>query len=252
MKIPRILFSLLLLSFLSLNFSTNGFATIDSGIVQGNVDDIAKTVLTYFPKVSGTVVSIDGEKVIVDLGKEKGVSKGVLLTVYREKDPFYHPVTGVQLGRYEEVIGTVEVERIESDHLEARKITPDDEIRPGDGVRISAARIPVGITSLSPEGPNFLTAELISALSETGRFRIDSLPPQSDLHQALSRKDLYLIRLTTSKDQEHFLVKLDIQNTQTGQSLSEMAVRIVQSAESDLILEHLQYQLFERQQNQTK
>ncbi|WDT80201.1 MAG: hypothetical protein MPW14_24435 [Candidatus Manganitrophus sp.] len=45
-------------------------------------------------------------------------------------------------------------------------------------------------------------------------------------------------------------MKLEIQNTQTGKSLSEMTVQVVQSEESDLILEHLQYQLFQRQQAQ--
>ncbi len=252
MKALRLLLSLLFCSLFSLVFSPNGFATIDPGVVQGNIDDIAKTVLTYFPKVAGTVVSVDGETVIVNLGKEKGVSKGVLLTVYREEEPFYHPVTGVPLGRFEEEVGTVEVEQIEGDHLNARKITPGESIRAGDGVRISAARIPVGITSLSPGGPDFLATELVSALSETGRFRVDSLPPQSSASDAFTRKNLYLIRLAASKVEGQFLVELEIQNTQTGQSLSKMAVQIVQSEESDLILEHLQYQLFERQQSQIK
>lgn len=229
----------------------NGSAAVDSGIVQGNIDDIAKTVLTYFPKVTGTVVSVDGEMVIVNLGKEKGVSKGVLLTVYREKEPFHHPVTGVQLGRFEEEVGTIEVEQIEADHLKARKINPDDSILTGDGVRISATRIPLAVTSLSKEGPEFLTTELVSALAETGRFRVDPLPPQSNVADALNRRDLYLIRLTSSQEEGRFLMKLEIQNTKTGGALSEMAVQIVQSEESDLILEHLQYQLFERQQNQT-
>lgn len=252
MKVFCLLLSLLFFSVFSLNFPKNGFAAIDPGVVQGNIDDIAKTVLTYFPKVNGTVVSIEGERVIVNLGKEKGISKGVLLTVYREKEPFYHPITGVPLGRFEEKVGTVEVEQIESDHLQARRITPGESIRAGDGVRISAVRIPVGITSLSPDGPDFLTTELVSALSETGRFRIDSLPPKSGIGDALNRKNLYLIQLTTSKDEGRFLMKLEIQNTQTGQALSEMSVQIVQSDESDLILEHLQYQLFERQQSQIK
>lgn len=251
-KALRLLLSLFLFSFFLSHFPTSGFAAIDPGLVQGNIDDIAKTVLTYFPKVTGKVVSVDGEEVVVDLGKEKGIAKGALLTVYREKEPFYHPVTRVQLGRFEEEAGTIEVEQIEENQLKARKMTPEESILPGDGVRISSARIPVGVTSLSPDGPGFLITELISALSETGRFRIDSLPPQATVRDALNRKDLYLIRLTISKEEDHFVVKLEIQNAQTGHPLSEMAVQIVQSDESDLILEHLQYQLFERRQNQTK
>lgn len=242
----------LFISFFSFFSSRDGFAANDPGAVQGNIDDIAKTVLTYFPKVSGAVTSIDNEVVIVDLGKERGVAKGVLLTVYREKEPFYHPVTGVQLGRFEEEVGTIEVDQVEGNHLTARRISTGEPIRAGDLVRISAARIPVGVTSLSPDGPDFLVTELISALSETGRFRVDLLPVQTNPGDALKRNKLYLIRLTTSKEEGRFLMKLEIQNTQTGKSLSEMTVQVVQSEESDLILEHLQYQLFQQQQEQPK
>lgn len=250
-KALRLLFPLFL-SFFFLIFSLDGFAAIDPGIIQGNIDDIAKTVLTYFPKVNGTVASVENETVIVDLGKERGVTKGVLLTVYREKEPFYHPVTGVALGRFEEEVGTVEVDQVERDHLKAGRISPGKPILAGDLVRLSAARIPIGVTSLSPEGPDFLATELVSALSETGRFRVDLLPVQASPEAALKQNKLYLIRLTTSKEEERFLMKLEIQNTQTGKSLSEMTVQVVQSEESDLILEHLQYQLFQKQQEQSK
>lgn len=248
LRLPFLLF--LFLSFYSLFFSRDGFAAVDPGVIQGNIDDIAKTVLTYFPKVNGRVTSVDNETVIVDLGKEKGVTKGVLLTVYREKEPFSHPVTGVPLGRFEEEVATIEVDQAEGDRLRARKISPGEAIRAGDLVRLSAARIPLGVTSLSPEGPDFLTAELVSALSETGRFRVDLLPAQTNADDAFKRNKRYLVRLTTTKDDSRFLMKLELQNTQTGKSLSEMTVQVVQSEESDLILEHLQYQLFQKRQAQ--
>ncbi len=241
---------LLFLSAFSLFFSLDGFAAIDPVVIQGNIDDIAKTIMTYFPKVNGTVTSVDHETVTVRLGKERGVTTGVLLTVYREKEPFHHPVTGVPLGRFEEEVGTIEVDQVEGDQLSARKILPGESIRPGDLIRLSAARIPLGVTSLSPEGPDFLATELVSALSETGRFRVDLLPVQTNPSDALKRNKLYLIRLATSQEEGRFLMKLEIQNTQTGKSLSEMTVQVVQSEESDLILEHLQYQLFQRQQAQ--
>lgn len=244
------LLSLIFFSFFYPFFSLDGFAAIDPGVVQGNIDDIAKTVLTYFPKVNATVTAVESEIVTVDLGKERGITRGVLLTVYREKEPFYHPVTGVQLGRFEEEVGTIEVDQVEGDHLKARKISTAEPIRAGDLVRLSAARIPVGVTSLSSDGPDFLATELVSALSETGRFRVDLLPVKTNPDDAFKRNKLYLIRLTTSKEEGRFLMKLEIQNTQTGKSLSEMTVQVVQSEESDLILEHLQYQLFQRQQAQ--
>lgn len=250
-KILPLLFSFIF-SFFFLLFPLDGLAAIEPGVIQGNIDDVAKTVLTYFPKVNGTVTLVDNETVVVNLGKEKGVAKGVLLTVYRDGAPFHHPVTGVPLGRFEEEVGIIEVDQVEGDHLKARKISPDEAIRSGDRVRISAARIPVGVTSLSPDGPDFLVTELVSALSETGRFRVDLLPVQAGSHDASKQNKLYLIRLTTSKEEGQFLMKLEIQNTRTGKLISEMTVQVVQSEESDLILEHLQYQLFQREQEQAR
>lgn len=229
-----------------------GFALTEGAALQGNIDDIAKAVLSYFPKVSGRVTSIDGDIVTVDLGKEKGVSPGALLTAYREKEPFSHPVTGVPLGRFEETIGTIEIEQVEQDHLKGKALSPRAQIRVGDRVRISGTRIPIGIALTSEEGPRFLATELVSALSETGRFRVDLLPSKAGRNEAAEKNDLYLIRLAPSKEGERFLMHLKIENTRTGRSLSEMAVQIVQSEESDLILEHLQYQLFQQQQNKNR
>lgn len=224
-------------------------------VVQGNIDDIAKTVLTYFPKVTGRVVSVEGDQVTVDFGAEKGVGQGILLTVYREKEPFFHPVTGVPLGRFEEVAGTVEVDRVETDRLVALKVDPGESIRVGDGVRLASSRIPLGVVPVSSEGPDFLARELVSALSETGRFRVDLLPPkwdpQESLKESLKRNHLYRILLKTAKEEGRFLIELELQNTKTGRSFSEMAVQVIQSDQSDLILEHLQYQLFQREGKET-
>ncbi|MFY9270031.1 MAG: hypothetical protein WAO55_09825 [Candidatus Manganitrophaceae bacterium] len=230
-------------------------------VVQGNIDDIAKTVLTYFPKVTGTVVSVEGDRVTVDFGAEKGVGQGILLTVYREKEPFFHPVTGVPLGRFEEVAGTIEVDRVETNRLVARKVDPldpldpNDSIRVGDGVRLASSRIPLGVVPVSSDGPDFLARELVSALSETGRFRVDLLPPkwdpQESLKESLKRNHLYRILLKTAKEEGRFLIELELQNTKTGRSFSEMAVQVIQSDQSDLILEHLQYQLFQREGKET-
>jgi hypothetical protein len=70
------------------------------------------------------------------------------------------------------------------------------------------------------------------------------------LEDASRRNNRYLIQLATSQADETFLVSLDIRNTETGKLLSNMEVKINQSQESDLILEHLQYQLFEQRRKQ--
>jgi len=90
--------------------------------------------------------------------------------------------------------------------------------------------------------------ELVSALSETGRFKIASLSPNADLDAARKSNNRYYITLATSRRDERFAIDLQIQNTFTGTALAKLSVLIQQSEESDLILEHLQFQLFEQRQ----
>lgn len=217
--------------------------------IEGNIDDIAKTIQTYFPKAAGKVIAAGENHVEVDLGRGSGISEGILLAVYREKEPFYHPVTGVFLGKFEEEVGTIEVTQIDDHRLRADKLQ-STSIAVGDLVRIPGTRIPLAVSLASAESQHFLMNELVSALSDTGRFRIDVLPPQSTLEEASRRNNRYLIQLTTSQDVETLLVSLTLQNTETGKSLSSMDVKINQSQESDLILEHLQFQLFEQRRKQ--
>ncbi len=216
--------------------------------IEGNIDDVARAILTYFPKVTGKVVARKGETILVDLGGKRGLSRGTLLTVFREGEAFHHPLTKVRLGRFEEKIGMLEVERFESPHLLTRSVTPGFEIQEGDLVRITATRISLAISLSSDAGHAFLMNELVSALSETGRFKIASLSPNAGLDMARKADNRYYIKLATSRRDERFAMDLQIQNTFTGTSLAELSVLIQQSEESDLILEHLQFQLFEQRQ----
>ena len=246
LKVSLILFLLLILP-------ANGFslpAEAGGAAIEGNIDDIAKTIQTYFPKVDGKVIGVDGERIEADLGKESGTSVGILLTVYREKGPFHHPVTGVALGKFEEEVGTIEVAEIGDHRLIAKKVQSAKPIEVGDHVRIPGTRIPLAVSLASAESQTFLMNELVSALTDTGRFRIDVLSPQATREEAAKKNARYLIQLATSQTDGTFLVSLHLQNTETGKSLSDMDVKISQAQGSDLILEHLQYQLFEQRRKQ--
>lgn len=98
--------------------------------------------------LDGVVVSLEGERLYVDVGQETGAQIGQELTVFRRGAPFHHPITGRVLGRYEDVLGHAQVQRVEPRFSEARFI-PDAEAptpRPEDGVRISRARLRLAIT----------------------------------------------------------------------------------------------------------
>lgn len=234
----------------SLPTEAAGDASAGREAIEGNIDDIAKTIQTYFPKVGGKVIAVEEDRIETDLGRGSGTSVGILLTVYREKEPFYHPVTGVALGRFEEEVGTIEVVEIDDQRLIAKKVQSAKPIQVGDRVRIPGTRIPMAVSLASSESQPFLMNELVSALTDTGRFRIDVLSPQSTREEASRRNNRYLIHLATSQSDGTFLVRLNLQNTETGKLLSNMDVKISQAQGSDLILEHLQYQLFEQRRKQ--
>ncbi|MFQ5779408.1 MAG: hypothetical protein ACE5HN_01320 [Nitrospiria bacterium] len=249
-KTGLVLFLLMSFPVVGLALPPNGIEGKPSpeGLIEGNIDDVAKVVVTYFPRITGKVVGVEGGAVSVDVGGREGVSKGVLLTAYREGEPFYHPVTGVLLGRFEDEIGLIEVARSDGDYLRGDAIKSTGVIQVGDLVRIPVTRIPLAV-SISTDSQPFLMEELVSALGETGRFHVDRLPMQSAVEDAFKRNNRYLIQLATSRLGERFLMNLQIHNTVSGSQLAKMNVLINQSEESDLILEHLQYQLFEERQN---
>ena len=50
------------------------------------------------PMAEGLVVQVKNERIIVDLGKESRIKKGMRLIIFQEGEPVRHPVTGAVLG----------------------------------------------------------------------------------------------------------------------------------------------------------
>lgn len=109
-------------------------------------DDFIKTS----QPVEGTVVSLDGDRIFLDLGELSGIRAGQELTVYRKGEPFYHPLTAKPLGRYEEHLGYAQVRRVFPQYSEATWVPLPDRPTPipGDGARVSRGRIKVAVTPL--------------------------------------------------------------------------------------------------------
>lgn len=216
--------------------------------IEGNIDDVARAILTYFPKVSGKVTAVHGTAVEVRVESGQGLSEGVLLSVFREGETFHHPVTEVPLGRFENQVGIIEITRFEPPNLTAKNIDPIKKIEEGDLVRLPSTRIPLAIATRSEKAHVFLQSELAAALADTGRFQIDILSLGGDFKTALDQKNRYYIALVTDQIDGNFSMNLNLQNTATGKQLANLDILIRQSEKSDLILEHLQFQLFEQRQ----
>jgi hypothetical protein len=100
--------------------------------------------------VDGTVVSLDGNQIFLDLGQGSGAQPGQELTVFRKGEVFHHPLTGKPLGRYEELLGYAQIRRVFPQFSEAAFVpVPDRSVpQPGDGARVSRGRIKIAVTPL--------------------------------------------------------------------------------------------------------
>jgi hypothetical protein len=217
--------------------------------VQGNMGDLARTVSSYFPHREGSILGVDGPRVRVDMGAKAGLVAGTLLEVYRKGQPFHHPDTGMELGRAEEAVGTIEVVSVRPGESEGLQTDPLPSIQTGDLARIPSTRIPIAITWVhfvdqAPEQTEpFLIGEFIAALSETQRFQVTRLPPRSGIEAASSGQNLYLLQLSVLQTDDTALVGFQMQNTKTGKSLASLVVQTEPASPSDSILEALQDRL---------
>jgi hypothetical protein len=232
--------SVLILIALSFNLAHAG----DSPLLEGTIDDLARTIATYFPKSEGTIVSIDQGTVRIKIDSPHGLAPGVLLSAYREGEPFYHPVTGVRLGQFEEEVALLEL--IAPVPEAAKIVSPKMPLLPTDKVRLTATKISVGVTTEPSDLNRLLTHELISALTETGRFAPIFLPPGTLPAVA---GPLYLIVFSAKTGASaNPIVSARMQNVKTGSPIFEMEFALGMHTESGFVVESLQQLLFEKYQ----
>ena len=187
------------------------------GPPNATADDLARVVLSYFPAGAGRIAAISGDTAEIDLPNMPGLAPGVILSVYREREPFYHPVTGVELGRFEDAMGEVEIAQVSEKNASGRILS--GTVRVGDGVRIPS-KIPLSLSPATGGGP--IPAALMAILLETGRFQIDAA------------NAVYMLHVTPLPASAHFALRM--QNVRTGRTLFEMTAAIYAS-EDDPVLE---------------
>lgn len=61
--------------------------------------EVAAKIKNELPLVTGYVIGVDNDRVTLDLGRSKGIRKGMKCLVYREGAPIVHPVTNEVIGK---------------------------------------------------------------------------------------------------------------------------------------------------------
>jgi hypothetical protein len=115
--------------------------------VGATFGEMLQDVVTAFPPVEGLVVQVDGDSLYLDLAKKDGVLLGQEFTVFRKGEVFRLPGSAKPLGRYEEVLGYAQVQRVETGFSEAVFVPVEGRPPPRaeDGVRITRGRIRVAV-----------------------------------------------------------------------------------------------------------
>jgi hypothetical protein len=213
--------------------------------VVANLDDIAKAVESFFPKVSGSVTKVDGREVDFDLGRESGISPGLVLTVYRLGAVFTHPLTGEALGRFEETLGRVEVLNVEEHDSRGVLLDSDARVAAGDGIRLTGGRIPLAVASGPSNISQIVAREFSVSLSEIGRFHVieegEGAGFNSDpVGSARAHGADYLLRIDADSVDRAVSFKMSLVSTPKGSEIGHLDARVEPSSKSDLILENIQ------------
>jgi len=101
---------------------------------QKAIDKIGDKIGTLFPLL-GYVVQVEGMKVTLDIGEERGASSGDSFIVIRVTDELLHPVTGKRIGWNKEVLATITINTTEktlSIGTIVKKKSSETIIKPGD------------------------------------------------------------------------------------------------------------------------
>jgi hypothetical protein len=143
--------------------------------------DLATQLAQQFPKVSGEVVRVEGERIYLSLGAQDNILEHMRLSLFREGETITRPTTGEVLGRFEKTLGTVTVVKVFENYAVATLVEPVDKpsVQIGDRVRITAGRIALGVLPLVNQTRHVLPQDVLvkalqHALEATGRFRVVS------------------------------------------------------------------------------
>jgi hypothetical protein len=180
-----------------------------SAVSAGAADQVGATfglmiqdVVAAFPAVEGMVVAVEGDRIYLDLTGKDGVQPGQEFTIFRKGEVFRHPINGRALGRYEQVLGHAQVQRVLPQFSEAVYVAADGQskARAEDGVRITKGRIRVAVaptTDLTSANADLRRVPFMiaHALSETKRFQsADPSAVQELLLTQKTRSEELLVR----------------------------------------------------------
>ncbi|MDA8432925.1 MAG: hypothetical protein M0Z60_08185 [Nitrospiraceae bacterium] len=133
--------------------------------------------MAYFTPQSGTVLRVEGDKVVLSLGEKEGIRPGMRLRVTREGAPFVHPVTKEVIGTLESTVGTIAVKEVLPES--STGVMVEGSVKDGDRVRLSETKVKVFFCQ-DRSIDWYLADEYYRRLKATGRIEMIDTPLQTD------------------------------------------------------------------------
>ena len=170
----------LVMSVLLLGLTGTAVHAEPASSVSSAADQAARQVAEAFKPSWGTVLSsLPNNRYLLDVTAESGAYVGMELEIFREGEPFKHPVTGQVLGRMDRPVGVVRLVEVQDQFSVAEivQLEEGEKCRQGDGVRVSEARILAGLAHVTSSvmderQARILHREIEAALLKTGRFEV--------------------------------------------------------------------------------
>lgn len=176
-------------------------------------DRLALETLSYFTPLNMVINSISPEEVFVETDNPSIFKTGMRLSVFRQGEPYYHPITKAEIARTESKVGTVEVSEVTPKG--ARLKVLDGRLEQADIVRITSAKIRA-IFYHSKNVPWGISEEYFDTLKRTERFELYGVSP-------LISDDKTLIE-EASKMQAELIIAIESSETLTGTALKERLI----------------------------
>lgn len=168
-----------------------------AGNNAGGVERMARQIETLFPVLEGYVLSVDGNRVAIDLKRGQSIAPGQTLNLIRYGEPIVHPVTKKIVGHEETDLGQIQVLEVRKNYSIAQIITPGVQAHKGDGVRSLFKKVklllaPVQVDPGVTGNPQALSLKIETQLNRHIRFEV----PAFDLGVWLLENEVSLPSLT--------------------------------------------------------
>ena len=76
------------------------------------LEQLVLKIKNDLPIVNGYVISVNGDKLTLDIGRNKGIKKGMKCYIYREGAPIIHPVTKKVIGKMIDVLSEIQLSEV--------------------------------------------------------------------------------------------------------------------------------------------